>query len=362
MEKNSQRKRAFLAAIAMILVAAIVLSTATFAWFTLGRSAQVEELDLKVTKQGEGIAISANSVKFTDTITYANLTATAEDDESAYNAKSEDYNYFCERITPASSEFKLNTLPVFFQGGIDKVADTMIATAATSADGETIYGKNGNEVPDDGVKAGFYQFDVFIQNGGTENVTVKMTGSKIIVNEKIAEQDSHYNDKDKQGNYIDRGNADYYDETVKAMRIGFVNCGTVVDSTGEAQTPTAVTPVAIFAASKNWDKNDTEVAIESAAASTNPIRGAGESAVLHNADDKSEIWTVPKDKAGTIEIADEYGVPVIDNSTTGTDGTMTLEPGVTKVTVYIWMEGQDANCTDNLMSQYIKANVVFSLV
>ena len=321
MNKKNQKNQALLAAIAMLLISAIVITTASFAWFTLGRSAQVEELDLKVTKQGEGIAISANASKFTDTITYANLKGTATDDsatvnknEADYNASSEYYNYFCERITPASSEFKADVLPAFFQGGIDRVSDTMVATASTSADGKTIFGKKDAdgkdvEIPAGCTEAGFYQFDVFIQNGGDTAVNVKMTGSKIIVN---AEGDTAE----------DKGNADFYEETVKAMRIGFVKDDE---------------PVAIFADASS----DT-------AEATKPINGAGE-------------YDVAED-AYTVSTATEYGVPVVNSDSTGTDGIMTLEPGVTKVTVYIWMEGQDTNCTDDLASQYIKTNIVFSIV
>ena len=307
MNKKNQKNQAVLAAIAMLLISAIVITTASFAWFTLGRSAQVEELDLKVTKQGEGIAISANENKFTDTITYANLKGTAGDD---YDASSEYYNYFCERITPASSEFKADSLPAFFQGGIDRVSATMVATASTSADGKTIYGKGQNpEIPSNGTAAGFYQFDVFIQNGGDTAVKVKMTGSKIIVD---AEGDT----------YEDKGNAEYYADTVKAMRIGFVQDDK---------------PVAIFAD-----------ATSDTAAATKPINGAGE-------------YDVAED-AYTVSTATEYGVPVVNSDSTGTDGIMTLEPGVTKITVYVWMEGQDTNCTDNLASQFIKTNIVFSIV
>jgi len=313
MKKNNQRKQAALAAIAMLLMSAIVISTATFAWFTLGRSAQVEEIDLKVTKQGEGIAISANATKFTDTITYANLKGTATDDtatanknEADYNAISEDFNHFSERISPASSEFALNKLPVFFAGGIDRVAKKMVATEATSADGLTI-----NE------DAGFYAFDVFVKNGSTNDAKVKVSGSKIIVD---ADGDT----------YDDKGDSEFYDETVKAMRIGFVNCGTVTTAAAATKGDSAI----IYADST------------SDAANTAPITAAGEYDVA--------------DDAYTTTNSNKYNCSV---DTGSEDVTMTLAgDSITQIRVYIWMEGQDANCTDSLMSQYIKANVVFTLV
>ena len=314
MNKKKQKNQAALAAIAMLLISAIVISTATFAWFTLGRSAQVEEVDLKVTKQGEGIAISANASKFTDTISYANLKGTATDDsattnknEADYNAISEDFNHFTDRISPASSVFSLNTLPAFFQGGIDRVAKKMVASEATSADGKTI-----NE------NAGFYAFDVFIKNGGANEVKVKMSESKIIVD---ADGDT----------YDDKGDANYYADTVKAMRIGFVNCGTVTT----AAAATSGSEAAIFADAS------------SDAANTKALTAAGE----YNVADGAYVTT---------ETGSNYNCTV---DTGSGDATLTLAgDSITQVRVYIWMEGQDANCTDNLMSQYIKANVVFSIV
>ena len=310
MNKKKQKNQAAVAAIAMLLISAIVISTATFAWFTLGRSAQVDQVDLKVTKQGEGIAISANATNFTDTITYDNLRGKDTGDKADYNAISEDFNHFTDRISPASSVFSLNTLPAFFQGGIDRVAKKMVASEATSADGKTI-----NE------NAGFYAFDVFIKNGGTDEVKVKMSESKIIV--------------DADGDTADdKGDASYYADTVKAMRIGFVNCGTVTT----AAAATSGTAAAIYADAS------------SDAASTKALTKAGEF-------DVAEGSYVTEDAAAATS---GYNCTV---DTGSGDAILTLAgDSITQVRVYIWMEGQDANCTDNLMSQYIKANVVFSIV
>ena len=177
--KKNQRNRAFLAAIAMLLVSAIVITTASFAWFSLGKSAQVENLDLKVTREGEGIAISANDSYFGSILTFDHFKGNAVDDpetktvdESKWNATSDDYNYFPERISPASSEFRVNgSLPTFFMGGVDAVSNTMTAYAATTEDGNTFYigedanYRNGNKtIPEGCAAAGFYAFDIFINH------------------------------------------------------------------------------------------------------------------------------------------------------------------------------------------------------
>lgn len=318
-QKKNQRKRAFLAAIAMLLVSAIVLTTASFAWFTLGRSAQVDELDLKVTKQGEGIAISANTSEFTDTLTFADLKGTAQ---SNYKAISEDYNYFPDRISPNSTVFGLNTMPAFFAGGIDKALGKMAATASTSANGTQIYRGDGKAaIPSDGKAAGFYAFDIFIKNGGDAAVNVKMSDSKIKVDADVAKKDTNE----------DKGDAAYYEAAAKSMRIGFVKCSSATAS-GYVGDGSAVSGAAAAIFSGNT-------------ATTNPIDAAGEYDIA--------------DGAYTVASSKTYGCSVDDGSK---DVTISLDPGVNKIRVYIWMEGQDTNCTDELASQFIAANIVFSLV
>ncbi len=316
MEKKNQKdqkKRAIYAAIAMLLVSAIVMTTASFAWFSLGKSAEVNELDLKVTKEGEGIAISANASKFTSQLYYEDLKGTSSTD---FKAVSTEYNYFPERIKPSSSDFKLNSLPAFFAGGVDIVAKEMNSKAVTSADGKTIYGKGDAEIPAGANEAAaFYAFDIFINLEGKETAQIKMSKSSIEV--KADPDDSR-----------EEGDAAFYEATAKAMRIGFVNCGT---TTSENETPSG-TDAVIFGT-------------DSTTRNTKPVNKAG--------------TFVSDGVIATADTASEYDCKV---DTGSEDVTLTLSKGVNQIRVYIWMEGQDANCTNDLMSEYITADINFSLV
>ena len=322
MFKKNQKNRAFFAAIAMILLSAIVITTASFAWFTLGRSAMASNLDLKVTKQGEGIQISANATTFTDELTFEDLNGTST---SGFQAPTEEFNFFPAEISPSSSRFGLSALPAFFAGGIDKASKTMESFAATSADGVTVYGKGDAEIPSGAKRAGFYAFDVFIDYSASSpdaTAQVKIGSSSISVK----------NDESDGTTAIA--------EAANAMRVGFVNCGTVT----KGQTPPAASSgseAVIFATNED-------------ARNTNPIAGTGISGTL--ADD---AYTVSPSAAGTLTVANAYDCPV---ETGALDQTLTLKSGVNQIRVYIWMEGQDAACTDSLQSQLISANLVFTLV
>ena len=188
MFKKNQKNRAFFAAISMLLLSAIVLTTASFAWFSLGRSATANSLDLKVTKQGEGIQISANASVFTDELTIEDLNGTST---TGFQAVSTDYNFFPEMIEPASSSFALNTLPAFFTGGVDKGANTFESLATTSGNGVDIYGKSGFATPAGGKMAGYYVFDVFVDYTGGETAQLKIGKSNITVKDDATRNDSY---------------------------------------------------------------------------------------------------------------------------------------------------------------------------
>ncbi len=322
MFKKDQKKRTLMAAIAMLLLSAIVITTASFAWFTLGRNAMASNLDLKVTKQGEGIQISANTSAFTDELTFEDLNGTST---SGFQASSQEFNYFPAEISPASSSFGLNALPAFFAGGIDKVTNTMESFAATSADGLSIYGKSGVDAPSGSKRAGLYAFDVFVKYtadlpGATAKV--KVNQSAIAVKDDTSDGTTAIAD------------------AAKAMRIGFVNCGKVT----EGSTPAAATSgseAVIFAS-------------DAAARNTAPIASTGVSGAVADG-----TYTVPTSAAGTLTIKSAYDCPV---ETGSEDVTLTLQEGVNQIRVYVWMEGQDAACTDSLMSQLISSSLVFTLV
>ena len=319
MFKKNQKNRAFFAAISMLVLSAIVITTASFAWFSLGRSAMASDLDLKVTKQGEGIQISANATTFTDELTFEDLNGTST---SGFQAVSEDYNFFPAMIEPASSSFKLNNLPAFFTGGVDNGTNTLESFATTSGDGVDVYGKSNVATPAGSKQAGYYVFDVFVDYTGGETAQLKVGQSNITVK-----------DDESDGTTA-------IENAANAMRIGFVNGGTVTKGSTPAQA-TSGSEAVIFATNED-------------ARNTTPIASTGVSGTLAEGS-----YTVPTSAAGNIAIADSYDCPV---ETGAEDQVINIVEGVNRVRVYIWMEGQDANCTDELQSQLISANLVFTLV
>lgn len=277
MFNGKNKKKTFLAAMTMLLVSAIVITSASFAWFSLGKSAAVNNIDIKV-KSTEGILIS----------TEENGTYGAE--IQGADLKGLENNYFSNLFDPASSNFS-GTTPVFYRGGI---ADGKIKTTAVTEE----------------ENCGLYAFDVYIKyvnNDASATTTVKVGGSSITVS------DPDEGDTDAAGNAVVKNEA-----VAKAFRVGFI----------------AGSQSCMFA-------ND------ATANDTNPIT-------------KADTFDVTSGVA--TGVTGSYACNVAIAGETSSTAQLTLNAGVNKVRVYVWMEGQDANCVDEMASQKLSINLVFEQI
>ena len=97
--KKTFKKRAFISAIAMLIVSAIVLTSATYAWFSMAKRVEVESMELNVTSP-EGIQISANTSAFTTKLTADEISGTTTTRFSAYEGN---INNIPGTLKPSSS-------------------------------------------------------------------------------------------------------------------------------------------------------------------------------------------------------------------------------------------------------------------
>lgn len=82
--KKSMKKRSLLSAVAMLVVSAIVLTSATYAWFSMSNTAKVENLEVKVAAQS-GLELSLNNMDWFSTITEEHFESVKGLDLSALN-------------------------------------------------------------------------------------------------------------------------------------------------------------------------------------------------------------------------------------------------------------------------------------
>ncbi len=74
--KKTMKKNALVSSVAMLIISAIVLTSATFAWFSSAKEAKIEALDSKV-QADSGIVISVDGTNYSASLTKAQVVAAA---------------------------------------------------------------------------------------------------------------------------------------------------------------------------------------------------------------------------------------------------------------------------------------------
>lgn len=304
--KKTFKKRAFISAIAMLIVSAIVLTSATYAWFSMAKRVEVESMELNVTSP-EGIQISANTSAFTTKLTVDNIKGT---DETAggkrFNAYTGNINNVPTTVKPSSSIFDTkDALPYWFDGAINDQGTMDIHSV-------------------DETLSGFVAFDLFIK---VKSATTVKFGSSSVSCE---------------------GNA----ELPTAMRIALVNCGKVQEN-AEASAIKSVLP-------PNTDARKVVYEVD-ASNHTTAAQLLGASGIM---------TTNPISNAGTgISCRTDYPNIVSSNSyklfatlaTTASAAKINVEAGITRMRVYMWMEGNDVDCANDVAGSTINFNLVLEI-
>lgn len=305
--KNTLRKRTFISAIAMLLVSAIVLTSSTFAWFSMATRVQVESMDLNITSP-DGVQISANTSAFTTTLTLADLKG---ESTARWNAYEGNINNIPDSLRPSSSRLQVtNSLPSFFEGSID-AADVLSIKRVTSE-----------------VGSGILAFDLFVKVGEDQKVYWGNSTVECETNPDVK----------------------------TAMRLALVNCG-VVNERAEAAEIQAKLPV------NNTNNRTVMYEIDAknhtaesgfAAGDTVPdayIRTPSDNAQRPSGKNYTELTSLVGPTAATKVTEDSAVEDVYFNALTG----------VNRIRVYLWMEGNDVDCRNDVAGATISFNLVLQL-
>lgn len=298
--KKTFKKRAFISAIAMLIVSAIVLTSATYAWFSMAKRVEVESMELNVTSP-EGIQISANTSAFTTKLTVDDIKGESSTRFTAYEGN---INNIPETVKPSSSAFATSGfLPKFFDGSIND------------------QGKMDVYARDD-VGSGFVAFDLFIK---VKAATTVKFGSSTVTCEANPELPT-------------------------AMRIALVRCGTVAEK-ADAATIKSVLP---------GNAPGLKVIYELDASShTAAATALGASGVMETKGIQSAGLNIATNNPFTNTI---NGAAI--NATIATAASaakIDVNAGITRVRVYMWMEGNDVDCANDVAGATINFNLVLEI-
>lgn len=272
----------------MLLITAIALTTAGYAWFTANTKIELGGLDVNV-QATNGIQVSVNGTKWASTLTTAELKA------AAYTGSK---NQFPTTLAPVSTIG--STTAGIFDMYLGELNDdgTINLTKETDQQGTT-----GN----------YIAFDLFVR-ATSENV-IKLLETSTVSAYKVSGETL----SDKGLKY--------------STRVGFLNMGTASDNDFATASALSST-VAQTIWEPNADKH-TSNALGLGASDGTPqaytgAKAAGTNLTLNNPTYFSTVTTLQ---------SNEGAVP--------SAGVFTVSPGITKVRVYIWIEGQDIDCENS---------------
>lgn len=321
MTKNNKKKkkqRRLLLAIYALIGTAALLGTATYAWFTANKTVSVNPIDVNVTAKS-GLQISADGQNWKSILTNTDITGASGNYKAAVNQ------------IPNTLE------PVSSVGTIDTTGkmEMFLGTVTANDEGNWILSSTKStetNASGDASTGAFVAYDLFLKS---ETATKIYLGadSKIVF-------------------------ADAKDTGIKnATRVGFVTLGhtTSDDTIANIQGLNTGTSSAVKIWEPNYDVH-TSFGVANARdtyAINTLTAAAGNAAVAYDGIkatfDKAAGITLGNAKQASFADYFKTVTPDIKTPETNTDSNelVDLEAGVTKIRVYMWIEGQDVDCENN---------------
>lgn len=320
--KDEKRRKKILIAILAILFTGIILSASTYAWFTANRTVRVDTININAVASN-GIQISTDAVNWKPVVN-------ATDIENATNNYSAAVNKLPDDLNPVSTVGDIDTNNGYmkmFLGNVDAVGNSYVLTAQQEVENSStgVHDTNAN----------FVVFDLFFK---------LTTGAQVYLspNSRVTV------------NGTDKG-------LQNAARVAFINEGYV----GTTAAETSAQPLHGGTGIIIWEPNYTS------------HKQSGVDNARNTYGKSSFTSTSPDDPYYGVKAAISSGVAL--NSTDSTyfsqvnpaiktaennaayNNFFTLNAGVTKVRVYMWVEGQDVDCENNASGSGFDVVMAFSL-
>lgn len=340
MSKKQKRKFDLKSAILILLLLAALLTASTYAWFTANRVVTVSDIDVHIDTK-DGLQISANGVDWKSTLT-------TEDLKAGYTGSK---NVLPTTLEPVSTVGDVeNGLMKMYYGQVDSASGDykLYADAIDAETGNTTNGK-------------YVAFDIFLKVNNDQSNIVLGSNSAVVYNTTV--------NKGKEG-------------LQNAARVAFLKEGhsDVVDGTDVSTYLTqwgassfSVTKSAELAATNTyiWEPNylSHNTTASSVANSYNistaaavPWFGVNQALAKNNAILLKNAMK-GNDDTGTASTYFTKITPSYQTEATMTDvqNAFALKAGVTKVRIYMWVEGQDVDCEDNVSGSDITFKLEFKL-
>lgn len=352
--KKQTRKRRIIFALIMLLVSGIALTTATYAWFSANTAVTATGIDVKVTASA-GISISADALNFGKTTSMDDVIAFAQDTKFASTLQ------LPEKLSPVSTGgiVGANKKFSFYKGTLGEndvvlLEDNNETTTFLTTEGKTNF-----------TSGDYIAFDVYIRSSIDQSL--KLNSNSVI-------------------GVIDGGQNTASLES--ALRVGFLPLGTTTDTSAETAQSSAYNLATVGSDWKIWNpypnlhhtatldgyadgENEASAGYYGAISNTKNVTAfssLGETA-LEGDSDSHYVKFLVKDFAETpayytlINNENAHYAPAGSaDSILPASNIFDVKAGVTKVRVYLWLEGNDVDCVDAIsISDGLTVNLGFEV-
>ena len=325
--KKQQRKNRIFYLLILLLMTTISLSFTSYAWFTTNRLARVDLLDVNVRAQG-GIEISTDGTSWKSAINVLDI-------ETARETYPTSINQIPKTLEPVSTIKALENgkLKMFYGSVEGNNNGDYILSAIRSIETESF---------DEESTGKFIAFDLFLKTNTTTDLYL------------TKESNITYNGENSVG-------------IENAVRIAFIEEGNVPNGTNITTIQQLLTNTTdnIYIWEPNYDTH-TEHGIANArdiyglniSNPSNPISYDGVSKEI------SKNMNITTDKASANNYPNYFKkVDAKYYTKNGFDANteiFNLRAGITKIRVYMWVEGQDVDCENNASIGNMSLNLQFS--
>ena len=328
-EKNDGRKKV-LAAFLMLVVTAISLTTASYAWFTENTTVSIDSITVNVSASN-GIQISTDAVTWKGNITNTDITG---------NAYTGHHNQMPGSLVPSSTGGNVNTTTGFMD-----MYTGSLEVDATTTNGYRLISTKANDTAAV-ASGGFIAFDFFILVSGTQNTTVYLTtGSDVVT----SGTDSGLKNAARVA-FLYEGNATAGASAAAILLHGADSHKTASQTTNILWEPNSNAHTSSGQAqAANYGQTITTNTVV-----TNYYGLIAESVAADSLDYQSTAAT------HFLQVTPDIQTPVNNLANGEYHPLFTLLPGINKIRVYGWVEGQDYDCENDASGSGITFNLAIS--
>lgn len=351
--KNGSAAKKLIPAVGMLGISAVMLGTSTFAWFTMSKEVNVENIQLTATspvnvQMSLGFGMGGTALTAIGTGDGVGLVKAPKNDDDSVDWDNvvSFYDYYAApKLLPASSTtggsiFYIPDNEITHQGKTIKAS----GTAATASTGGTLTLLTGTQqtTPNSGTEGRYIDFPVWFRTSSTDDITLSVAATAIVGTNNAAASASN--------------------KLYKAARVAILNTtdGSAWTSSSNVVLPsdngTAQTLANKYYA-KNASENPLALTAEDTYTSTGETNRGGDAYGAVNVYNGSSAVVTIKAKGATTDL--KYA----GNCTPTTAGTTdNIYGAATCAMVRVWLEGEDVDCWNATAGQDFKINLKFTTI